>query len=185
MNDLVFNANLKSARFAARKNPDHPDTVIRRVQFALTKTFGHEEAEWLGPIGIELLHNLQSRALNKGEIPLDGYHGKAEFSGLLGNAEANIDGIVAKATIAGTEDNEHEEITFEFEAPCEAKLLTFIGLSLKEHIDVDLKRLQLELDVGGPVVSAVKKFAGTIPKGTSMTMTFEDDSVTLEGTGEL
>jgi hypothetical protein len=184
VNDIVFSATLKSAKLTARKNPDHPDTVIRRVQFSLSKTFGHEEAEFLGQVGIELLENLQGRVLNKGEIPINAYHAKAEFSGSRGSATAEIDGLVVKAAVVGNEDQEHEEITFEFEAPCEASLLVFFGLSLKEYIDCDVKRTQQELNLA-PLVAAVKKMAGAIPKGTSMTMEFEGKSATLEGTGEV
>ena len=184
MNDIVFSASLKSAKLTARKNPDHPDTVIRRVQFSLSKTFGHEEAEFLGQVGIELLANLQGRVLNKGEIPINAYHAKAEFAGSRGTATADIDGLVAKAAVVGNEDQEHEEITFEFEAPCEASLLVFFGLSLKEYIECDIKRVQQELNLA-PVVASVKGLAKSIPKGTSMTMIFEGKETTLEGTGEV
>lgn len=147
MNDISFQASLKSAKLTARKNPDHPDTIIRRVQFSLTKDFGHEEAEFLGTVGVELLRNLQGRVLNKGEIPINAFHARAEFQGTRGSATADIDGLVAKAAIVGNEDQEHEEITFDFEAPCEAGLLVFFGVSLKEHIDVDIKRIQQELNL--------------------------------------
>jgi hypothetical protein len=183
MENIAIQASLKSAKLTARKNPDHPDTVIRRVQFSLTKTFGHEEAEFLGQVGIELLRNLQGRVLNKGEILIDAFHAKAEFVGSRGTATADIDGLVAKAAVVGNEDQEHEEITFDFEAPCEAGLLVFFGLSLKEFIDVDIKGTQQELNLD-PVRDAVKAMAASLPKGTSMTMSFDGEAgATLEGTG--
>jgi len=166
MNDIQFQASLKSAKLTARKNPDHPDTVIRRVQFSLTKTFGHEEAEFLGQVGIELLHNLQGRVLNKGEIPINAYHAKAEFTGSRGTATADIDGLVAKAAVVGNEDQEHEEITFDFEAPCESSLLVFFGLSLKEFIDIDLKRSQQEIAFGAPNASGVRTATVLIEDGS-------------------
>lgn len=176
MNDIQFQAALKSAKLTARKNPDNPNRVIRRVHFSLCRAiFGIVEAEWLGKVGIELLHNLQGRALNKGEIPINGYHAIAEFSGLAGNASANIDGLVAKAAVVGDEDNEHEEITFEFEAPCEAKLLTFFGASIKDHIDCDIKRMQQEFALGEPNESGVR---------TATVQVEYDEASDLEGTGE-
>jgi hypothetical protein len=174
MNDIIFSASLKSAKLTARKNPDHPDTVIRRLQFSLTTTFGHEEAVFLGQVGIELLRNLQGRVLNKGEIPINAYHARAEFTGSMGNSIADIDGLVAKAYVVGNEDQEHEEITFDFEAPCSAGLLVFFGLSLKEHIVVDLKRTRLEINFGTPNESGIR--TATVPT--------EHEMGALEGTGE-
>ena len=48
MNDTTFSAALKSAKLTARKDPDNPDTIIRRIQFTLARDFSLEQAEWLG-----------------------------------------------------------------------------------------------------------------------------------------
>ena len=146
MTNIEFQAILKSAKLTARKNPDNPAQILRRVQFSLHRSdFGVEEAEWLGDVGIQLRNNLQGRNLNRGEIPINGFHAIAEFSGMAGRTRANIDGLVAKAAVVGKEDEEHEEITFEFEAPCEGLLLTFFGASLKAVIDCDIRNSQLDL----------------------------------------
>lgn len=187
MQDIQFGAALKSAKLIARKHPDKPDTIIRRVQFALRRDFGHEEAEFLGQIGIELLNNLKARNLNKGEIPINGYHAKAKFHGMAGTATAEIDGLVASAVVTGKEDKEYEEITFNFEAPCEGKLLTFFGLSISEFIECDIQRMQQELPLTSEAELGKKLrdgLAKSMPKGASMTMEFEGGSATIEGTGD-
>ena len=55
----------------------------------------------------------------------------------------------AVAGLVGSEEDEHEEINFTFEAFPEAKLLTFLAMALKETIDYEFQVLQLELDSKG------------------------------------
>jgi hypothetical protein len=182
--DITFSAELTSVKFTARANPDDPSKTIRRVQFQLVRDFDHEVAEWLGPIGISTLQNMQGRVLEKAELPINGFYGKAVFAGGSGHASADIDGLTAKTKITGTEDNEREVVTFEFETPIRSDLLTFFGASFKEHIEVDIKRDQQELELE-PVTDAVKKMAASMPKGTSVVMEFEGKSATLEWIGEV
>jgi hypothetical protein len=183
MNDITFSAELTSVKFTARANPDDPSKTIRRVQFQLVRDFDHEVAEWLGPIGISTLLNMQGRVLEKAEMPINGFHGKAVFAAISGHASADVDGLTAKTKMAGTEDNEREVVTFEFETPIKSDLLTFFGVAFKEHIECDIKRTQQELNLQ-PVADVIRDMAGAMPKGTSMTMEFEGKSATLAGTGE-
>jgi hypothetical protein len=155
-NDITFGAELTSVKFTARANPDDPSKTIRRVQFQLVRDFDHEVAEWLGPIGISTLQNMKGRVLEKAELPINGFHGKAVFAGAAGQARADVDGIKATTKITGTNDNEREVVTFEFEAPIKSDLLTFFGASFKEHIDVDIKRTQQELEFGPPNGSGIR-----------------------------
>ena len=60
----------------------------------------------------------------------------------------------------------------------------FLGLHIKENIECDIKRVDLELNLA-PVVVAVKGMAASMPKGTSMTKSFGGEETTLEGTGEV
>jgi hypothetical protein len=182
LNDINFSAELTSVKFTARANPDDPSKTIRRVQFQLVRDFDHEVAEWLGPIGISTLQNMQGRVLEKAEMPINGFHGKAIFAGVSGHASADVDGITAKTKIAGTENNEREVVTFEFETPIKSDLLTFFGAAFKEHVECDIRRTQQAFDLQ-PVAGMVKDMAASMPKGTSMTMSFEGKEATLEGTG--
>lgn len=188
MQDIVIQAGIKSAKFVARKNPDKPDTMIRRVQFQLQcGEFSHEHAEWLGDSAMVLREKLQSRDLNSFDLPINAYHAKMEVSGLRGNADTEVDGVCAVAAVVGHEEKEHEELTLTFEAPCEATLLTFIGMSLKETVEVSLKSCQLELGVPGAdgIRQAMAAFRASVPKGTAVTMTGPGGrQTTIEGTGE-
>lgn len=187
MQDIVIQASLKSAKFTARKHPDKPDTMIRRVQFQLQcADFSHEHAEWLGDSAMVMREKLQSRDLNSFDLPINAYHAKMEASGLRGNATAEVDGVCAVAAVVGQEEKEHEELTLTFEAPCEAALLTFIGSSLKETVEVSLKASQLKLTTTGDdgIRQAVDRFKAAIPKGTTVTMHVEGKKKgTIEGTG--
>ena len=147
MNDTTFSATLKSAKLVARKDPDNPDTVIRRVQFTLAREFSPGDAEWLGTEAVHMRKLLQQRDLHRFEIEIDAYHAKAAFHGIGGNADIKqLDGVTATAGIVGSEEDEHEEINFTFESFPEAKLLTFLAMAVKERIDCELKVLQLELE---------------------------------------
>jgi hypothetical protein len=145
MQDIKIQACLKSAKFVARKNPDKPDTMIRRVSFQLQcPVFSEGHAEWLGEEAIILRRQLQSRALKSFDLLINAYHAKLEFDGASGSTSGEVCGVSAAAAVIGREEDEHEELTLTFEAHIEAKLLSFIGASLKEFVDVDLKAIQLE-----------------------------------------
>jgi hypothetical protein len=144
MQDARFSAVLKAAKFVAHSEDDK---TIRRVQFALCAPFSLEIAEWLGAVATNQRDLMQNGDLDSCEIAIDAYHAKASFQGLAGNTSADVDGIKAVATVkAGKEEGEQsEDVTFTFEAFPEAKLLTFIAASLKEWIECDFKRTQLDL----------------------------------------
>jgi hypothetical protein len=146
MNDTTFSATLKAAKLVARKDPDTPNTMIRRVQFQLTRDFSVEQAEWLGSEATHMRGLLQHRDLRRFELEIDGYHAKASFHGLAGNVDIpQLDGVTAVAGVVGSEEDEHEEVTFTFEAFPEAKLLTFLAMAVKERIECEFAVLQLEL----------------------------------------
>lgn len=148
MQDIEIQACLKSAKFAARKNPDKPDTMIRRVQIQFQcADFSEGHAEWLGEEAIILRRQLQSRALKSFDLLINAYHAKMSVDGGMGIAHGEVVGVSASASVVGKEEDEHEELTLTFEANIEAKLLSFIGASLKEIVDVELKAIQLELSV--------------------------------------
>ena len=148
MNDTTFSAQLKAAKLTARKDPDSPDTIIRRVQFTLARDFSPADAEWIGAEAVHMRKLLQQRDLHRFEVEIDGYHAKASFHGLGGNADvAQLDGMTAVAGLVGSDEDEHEEINFTFEAFPEAKLLTFLAMAMKGQIDCELKALQLDLVV--------------------------------------
>jgi hypothetical protein len=147
MQDSVFRAQLKSAKLTA-KTVD--EKTIRRVQFALSRNFGPEDAEWMGEQAIRCRELLLRRDLSKFDFPIDAYHAKACFAGVGGNAEVDVDGILASATVVGKDESEHEEITYTFEAFPDGKLLTFLASALKEWIDCDLKCSQLTIEQAAP-----------------------------------
>ena len=187
MNDTLFSATLHSAKLVARKDPDKPDTVIRRVQFVLARDFSIEQAEWLGAEATHMRELLQHRDLHRFEIEIDGYHAKASFHGLAGNADiAQVDGVKAVAGLVGSEEDEHEEINFTFEAFPEAKLLTFLAMAVKERIDCEFEVLQLDLapKVDEGIRAAVEDMQQSIPVGESMTISSGGKSVKLAGKGK-
>jgi hypothetical protein len=146
MQDITIQACLKSAKFIARKNPDKPDTMIRRVQLQFQcPTFSEGHAEWLGDEAIVLRRQLQSRALKSFDLLINAYRAKLALDGSAGSASGEVTGVSAAASVVGKEEDEHEELTLTFEANIEAKLLSFLGASLKEIVDVDLKAIQLEM----------------------------------------
>lgn len=193
MQDARFSAQLKSAKLTARSEADK---TIRRVQFALARDFSIDIADWLGPVATNQRELLVGGDIDKVEIPIDAYHAKATLSGMGGNAEVAVDGISAAAVVKQSgEDQQTEEVTLVFEAFPEAKLLTFLAASVKEHIDCTFMRSQLTIekalaDPGERLTAAVEDLAGSIPKGSQMTFTAKNadgsdgKSGTLEGTGE-
>ena len=78
------------------------------------------------------------------EIPIDAYHAKAEFSGMAGNASAQVQGVSVAAKMSGGEQPE-PRITITLEAFPEALLLTWLAASMKEHVEVKLLALQGDL----------------------------------------
>lgn len=145
MKDAGFAATLKSAKLTARKNPDKPDQILRRVRFELVKLFSVGDAEWLGDAAVQQRKYLVDRFVKTFSMPIDAYHAKAEIVG-VGNAEiADCSGIAATAAVKGKEDDEREEITFVFEAFPDAKLVTFLAASLGCEVECSFKALQLEM----------------------------------------
>lgn len=145
MKDAGFAATLKRAQLTARKNPDKPDTVIRRVKFELVKSFESSDAEWLGDTAIAGRKSMQARDLKKLVLPIDGYHAKVELAG-VGNAEiADCTGVTATAAVKGSDDKEHEDLTLVFEAFPDAALVTFLAASLGCGVDCNFFALQMEL----------------------------------------
>jgi len=145
MKDAGFSATLKSAKLTARKNPDKPDAIIRRVRFELVKNFEASDAEWMGPTAIDGRKAMQSRDMKKIVLPIDAYHAKATLTG-NGTAEiADCAGVTATAAVKGRDESEHEEITFVFEAFPDAKLVTFLAASLGCGVDCTFAALQLEI----------------------------------------
>ena len=144
MKDAGFSAVLKSAKLIARKNPDKPDAILRRVRFELVLPFGELEAEWLGDAAQQQFDMMVGRAIKRCVIPIDAYHAKTELSG-VGNAEIlDCEGVQATAAVKGKDDKEHEELTLVFEAFPDAKLVTFLAASLGCEIACSFKALQLE-----------------------------------------
>jgi hypothetical protein len=144
MKDAGFSAVLKSAKLIARKNPDKPDAIIRRVRFELVKGFSVDSAEWLGMVAVQQRLMMVDRDIKKCVIPIDAYHAKVEIAGVGTAGIADCEGVSATATIKGKDDNEHEELTLVFEAFPDAKLVTFLAASLGRQIDCSFKALQLE-----------------------------------------
>lgn len=145
MKDAGFSAVLKSAILRARKSPDDPSTILRRVRFELVKPFDIESAEWLGDSAMKQWHMMAARDIKKCVIPIDAYHAKAELSG-TGNAEIlDCEGVQATAAVKGKDDKEHEELTLVFEAFPDARLVTFLAASLGCEITCSFKALQLEI----------------------------------------
>ena len=166
MHDTAFTAMLKTGKLTARAEETK---TIRRVQFSLVRDFTVADAEWLGTEAIQLRSALKNRTLNRFEIPIDAYHAKASFHGRGGNVDVDVDGITATAAVVGSEENEHEEVSYLFEAFPDAKLLTFLASSLKEHIDCELKRTQVQMHFG--VVDKDKKSkAGEKDKSKQMSL---------------
>jgi hypothetical protein len=145
MKDAGFSATLKNAWFTARKNPDKPDMIIRRVRFELVKDLDSHSAEWLGPVAIQQRMMMGARDVKKFVCQMDAYHAKVELGGTGGNAEiADCEGVSATASVKGKKDNEREELTLVFEAYPDAKLVTFLAASLGCEISCSFKALQLE-----------------------------------------
>jgi hypothetical protein len=187
MQDITIQAALKSAKITARKNPDRPDQMIRRVQIQLQcSDFSEEHAEWLGEEAIVLRRQLQSRALKSFDLLINAYHAQLAFAGARGNAEAEGCGVSACASVVGKEAEEHEELTLTFELVPTATALTFVAASLKEVVDVDIKAMVLELpNVEDRLRQAVGALRDSVPKGTTMTMSVSGGrETTIEGTGE-
>jgi len=145
MYDTAFTAMLKTGKLTARAEETK---TIRRVQFSLVRDFTVADAEWLGTEAMQLRTSLQNGTLNRFEIPIDAYHAKATFHGRGGNVDIDVDGITATAAVVGSDENEHEEVAYLFEAFPDAKLLTFLASSLKEHIDCEFKRTQTQMNFG-------------------------------------
>jgi hypothetical protein len=189
MNDKNLIASLDSATLIAKAVDGK---TIRRVKFKLAREFSVEDAEWLGDDAISMREMLTEGALKKFEIPIDAYHAKAAFSGMAGNADADVDGVSAAITTKkgkGDDAEDTYELTIGFEAFPKDKLLTFLAASMGEHIEVELKRTQLENALKDGVTKAVDKFKKSSPKGTTMTFSTviggkREEGPTLEGTGE-
>jgi hypothetical protein len=146
MKDAGFSATLKSAKLIARKNSDKPDTILRRVKFELVKNFEASDAEWLGETAMTGRKAMQARDMKKIVLPIDGYHAKAMLSGIGGNAEiTDCSGVQAAAVVKGKDDDEHEEITYVFEAFPDAGLMTFLAMSVGCGIDCSFAKLQMEI----------------------------------------
>lgn len=181
MNDTAFTAMLKTGKLTARA--DEAKT-IRRVQFSLVRDFDEADAEWLGPNAIQLRSSLKNRTLNRFEIPIDAYHAKASLHAEGGNVEVDVDGITATAAIVGADDKEREEITYLFEAFPDAKLLTFLASSLREHIDCELVRSQTEMDFHAAKDKPAEKPKGKPGKRQNLTLKLGDKAGGQHDTGE-
>jgi hypothetical protein len=143
MKDAGFSAQIKSAKLTAR---DEEDKTIRRVEFALTREFSIEVAEWLGPFACAQRDAMVRCDLDKCEIAIDAYHCKLSMTGAAGNVETDASGIKSKAEIKKTKEAQREEVTLSFEAYPTSVLMSFLAASLKEHVDCSFSALQLEIE---------------------------------------
>ena len=144
MNDISFGASLDGAKLLAHADGDK---TVRRVQFKLGRPFSLEQAEWLE--AEPLRQKLQRGELDAFEIPIDAFHAKASFSGMAGNASAQVDGVAATAKMSGGDDPV-PMLALVFEAFPEAALLTWLAASVKENVEVKLLALQGELPAVEP-----------------------------------
>jgi len=144
MKDAEFRAELKSAKLTFREVEGNP---IRRVEFSLCCEFTVEAAEWLGAVALNQRDLMVNGDVEKFTADISAYHAKASLSGTGGNVELEPDGILASATTKAGKGEDGEPtywVTFTFEAYPHASLLTFLAACLKEYIDCDFKRVQLE-----------------------------------------
>ena len=139
MKDISFGASLDGAKLLAHAVDDK---TVRRVQFKLGRPFSLEQAEWLE--AEPLRQKLQRGELDAFEIPINAFHAKASFSGMAGNASAQVDGVAATAKMSGGEDPT-PMLALTFEAFPEAALLTWLAASVKENVEVELLALQGDL----------------------------------------
>ena len=166
--NVAFTASLDSAKLMAH---NQEAKVVRRVQFKLGLDFDLTLTEWLD--AEPLRQKLQRGELDAFEIKIDAYHAKASFSGLAGNATAQVDGVSAAAKMSGGEDPK-PRITITLEAFPDATLLSWLAASVKEHVDVELLALQGEL-----------LDPGTTPGVVTTTMRIEQErQVAIPGTAK-
>ena len=150
MKDISFGASLDGAKLLAHAVDDK---TVRRVQFKLGRPFSLEQAEWLE--AEPLRQKLQRGELDAFEIPINAFHAKASFSGMAGNASAQVDGVAATAKMSGGEDPT-PMLALTFEAFPEAALLTWLAASVKENVEVELLATQAELPLDPGTTPGVK-----------------------------
>jgi hypothetical protein len=167
MKDLTFKAALETVKLIARAEEK---TTVRRVVFKLSRPFTIEQAEWLGDEAVHMRKLMQGGSLDKFKVPIDAYAANMKLAGSFGNAEAQVFGVAAEASMSSG-DEPQPMLAITLEAHPEPKLLSFMAASMKEWIDIELLGLQQEVL---PLASAVEKFQRSLEP-------FEQVSVSVNG----